>query len=98
MPAQAHALAGFEERHVGADGIDDAGDFMAGNARILDAGPMTQLGKRIAVANAAGLDANANLAGAGLGKLLLDEFECSAGGGNLHGTASDCGHWADFSF
>ena len=33
VPAEADALAGLEERHVGADGVDDAGDFVAGDAR-----------------------------------------------------------------
>jgi hypothetical protein len=37
------------------------------------------------------------MAGAGIGKLLLDKFECSAGGGNLHGSASNCGHGGKFS-
>ena len=96
VPAEAHTLAGLKERHIGTDGVDDPGNFMAGNARILDAGPMTQLGKRIAMADAAGLNANANVAGAGIGKLLLDEFECSAGGGDLHGTTSDYGHSGEF--
>ncbi len=88
MPAEADALANFKERDVGADGIDDAGHLMAGNTRVSEAGPIAELGERIAVANAAGLNANANVAGAGIGKLLLDKFECSAGSGNLHGSAS----------
>ena len=39
VPAEADALAGLEERDIGADGVDDAGDFVAGNARELEAGP-----------------------------------------------------------
>jgi hypothetical protein len=59
---------------------------------------MTQLdGNSIAMANAASLNADAHVSGTGLGKLLLDEFERSAGGGELDGTASDCGHWGETS-
>jgi hypothetical protein len=45
------------------------------------------------VANAAGLNANANVAGAGLGELFFYKLKSAASGGNLHGTTSDCGHW-----
>jgi hypothetical protein len=92
VPTEAYALAWLEERHIGADRIDDAGDLMAGNARILDAGPITELGQRIAVADAAGLNPNANVAGAGIGKFSCDELKRSAGGGNLDGTACNWGH------
>jgi hypothetical protein len=37
------------------------------------------------------------VAGAGVWELFLYELERSAGGGHLHGTASDCGHRSDFS-
>jgi hypothetical protein len=37
------------------------------------------------------------VAGAGVGELLLDELKRSACGGNLHGTARDCGHSSVFS-
>jgi hypothetical protein len=92
VPTETNALAYFEERDIGADGIDYGGDLMAGYAWVLNAGPIAELGERIAVANAAGLDANANVAGPGLGELFLDEFKCAACGGDLHGTTSDCGH------
>ena len=39
VPAHANALAGFPSGNAWADGINHADDFMAGNARILDAGP-----------------------------------------------------------
>ena len=54
MPAEADALAGLEERDVGADGVDDAGDLVAGRAGKLDAGPLAFFGERVAVADAAG--------------------------------------------
>ena len=62
---------------------------MARYARESEAGPKTLLGQRIAVANAAGLYANAHLTGPWLRKFFLDEFKRSARGGNLHGAASN---------
>ncbi len=38
VPAQTHALADFVEGHIGSDRIHDAGNLVAGNARIGDAG------------------------------------------------------------
>ena len=44
------------------------------------------------MANAAGLNANADLAGAGIGVLFLDELKLSACCGDLDGAAGDWGH------
>jgi hypothetical protein len=92
VPAEADALAGFEEGYVRANGIDDTGDFVAGNAWKLKAGPMAFLGERVAVADSAGLNADADVAGAWLGEFFFDELERAAGGGDLHGTAFDWWH------
>ena len=86
VPAQADALAHLEDRHVGANRVQHAGDFVAGHARILDAGPDAHFGHRIAVTHAAGLHADAHLSRTRVRKLFLDQLEVSAGGGNLHGT------------
>jgi hypothetical protein len=72
VPAEADAVANLEDGDIGADGIDDSGDLVAGAAGILNAGPQAFLGEHVAVADAAGLDANAYLAGAGRGELFLD--------------------------
>jgi len=88
VPTEADTLAGREERHIGGDGVDDSGNFMAGNAGVGDSGKDVVFGDCIAVADAAGLDANAHMARAGLGELFLHQFKGSAGGGNLHCTAS----------
>jgi hypothetical protein len=40
VPSDTYALAGLPVGNVGADGIDTAGDFVSGNARILDARPV----------------------------------------------------------
>ena len=50
---------------------------------------MAFFGERVAVADAAGLHADAHMAGAGIGEFFLDELKRSAGGGNLHGTTCD---------
>ena len=98
VPAEADALAGLEEGDVGADGVDDPGDFVAGGAGELDAGPVAFFGERVAVADAAGMNADTHVAGAGLGKFLFDELERTAGGGDLHGTAFYGWHGEVFSF
>jgi hypothetical protein len=79
VPAHADALAGFPVGHVGAHGINAAGDFVSGNARILDARPVAFLDECVAVANAAGFDFDPDLAASGLGNASLDEFEITAG-------------------
>jgi hypothetical protein len=71
MPAEAYTLPRLEERHIRSYGVHHAGYFMAGNARICDAGKNAKLGDRIAVTDAAGLDADAYLSGTRLGKLFL---------------------------
>jgi hypothetical protein len=49
------------------------------------------------MADAAGLDADANEAGAGIGEFFFDELERTAGGGDLHGTAFYWWHGTVFS-
>jgi hypothetical protein len=92
VPAEADALADFEDRDIGSDGIEDTGDLVAGDAGIAQARPEPHLGEHIAVADSAGLDADADVAGARLGKFALDDFKWSVGRGDLDGTAGNCGH------
>jgi hypothetical protein len=92
MPAEADALADLENGDVKADGVEHPGNLVSGHPRELEARPHAFLSKRVAVTNAAGLYADADVAGAGVGELLLDKLKRSARGGNLHGTACDCGH------
>ncbi len=70
---------------------------MARHARIGNAGKGAELGDGIAMANAAGLYADAHLTGPRLGKLLLHHFKGSAGGGNLHCTSKNGRHDNVFS-
>jgi len=50
------------------------------------------------VADAAGLDADADVAWTRLREFFFDELERTAGGGDLHGTAFYWWHGAVFSF
>ncbi len=86
MPADACALGGFPLRNTRAHGIHDPDDFMAGNARILQARPMAFLDQRIAVANAAGLDFNPHPAGRWLRNVTFNDFKRPARTGDLRGT------------
>jgi hypothetical protein len=89
VPAQAHALAGLEERHIGGNRIYHPGNLMAGNARIGNAGKSAELCNGIAVANSAGLDADAHLPRTWLRKLFLYHLKGSAHGWNLYGTSKN---------
>ena len=92
VPADADALADGPGRGIGADGVDEADDFVSGNARILNPGEEAVLGEDVAVADAARLDFDADLAGARLRDIPLDEFERTLGGGDLNG--AHFGHFA----
>jgi hypothetical protein len=83
VPSDADALAGFPVRNVSADSVDAAGNFMSGNAWILNAGPMAFFYESVAVADAAGFDFNPYLAADGIGNISFDEFEITAGFADL---------------
>ena len=78
MPADADPGTCFPMRHPGAEPVDPPGHLMARHARIIDARKHAFLDEDIAVANAAGFDLDAHLAGAGLRHLALDQFEIGA--------------------
>src|SRR5271154_52887 len=94
MPAETNTLAGLDERNVETYGVDDSGDFVAWDAGISNPRKETFLRDHIAVADAASLDADAHMAGAGLGKFLLDDFEGGIRGRYLGGAAFN--GWHDF--
>jgi hypothetical protein len=79
VPSDTDALAGFPVGDVGADSVDAAGDFVSGNAWILESGPIAFLYERIAVADAAGFDFDPDLVASGFGDVSFDEFEITAG-------------------
>src|SRR5258708_37800557 len=78
VPSYSYTLAGFPVGDVGTDGVDAAGNFVPRNARVLDAGPITFLDQRIAVADAAGFDLNTDLVARRLGNISFDNFEITA--------------------
>ncbi len=83
VPSHSYALAGFPVGYVGADGVDAAGDFVSGNAWILEAGPIAFLYQHVAVADAAGFDFDPDLVAGGLGDVSFDEFEITTGFADL---------------
>jgi hypothetical protein len=83
VPADADALSRLVLSHACAHGIHESRDFVAGHTRILDSRPVTFLGQRIAVANAAGLDFDPDVTGTRLGNVAFNDFKRSAGAGDL---------------
>ncbi len=73
--ADAHALTNFPFGDAGAEGFDAADYFVAGDARKLQAGIGAGYRGGVGVADAAGFDSDANLAGGGLGDGALYYFE-----------------------
>src|SRR5580704_12357651 len=69
-----HALADGPALHTGAKSIDTPDRFMPGYARPID-GEQTFHSAGIGMANSAGFDANAHLAGRGLRNRPLDDAE-----------------------
>ena len=85
VPADSYALAFFPRGDAGAELVDDAGDFVAGDARVLDSGPLAFFGEDVAVADAAGLHLDEDMSGGGRGNLALDDLEFRSGAGDLCG-------------
>ena len=69
--------------HLRPDGVDCTDDLVARHARVLDVGEQPFLGHAIAVADAAGLDLDPDLTGAGFGDVALYQLERAFCIGNL---------------
>ena len=82
VPADAYALTFLPSRDAGTDFINDAGDFVAGRARIGYAGPEAVFDEMVAKANAAGLHADADVSRGRLGDFAFLQFEVGAGLGD----------------
>ena len=74
-PADPDPLAHLPRERVLADGLDPAGDLVAGDARVLDTRHVALDGEGVGVADPAGLHADQDLAAAGGGDLALDQLE-----------------------
>jgi hypothetical protein len=75
VPAYSDALALLPRGDTGAYFVDDAGDFVTGDAGILDSGPETLHREGVAVTDATGLDFDADLSGGGAGYFAVDDLE-----------------------
>ena len=82
VPPDPDAVAGLPGGDALADGGDPAGDLVAGHAGELEAGEAAGGDEDVAVADAAGLDGDADLAGARRGGLTLDDLQGTVGLGD----------------
>jgi hypothetical protein len=83
-PADAGALPGAPADHAGAERVDHTGDLVPRDAREGEAGHVPFDRETVAVAHAACLDADTDLATRRLGHIALDEFKRAAGPRHLH--------------
>ena len=83
MPADAHALTLFPRSHARANFIHHARNFVSGNAGILKARPQAFFDEHIAVADATGVDLDADLSRVRLWDRTLDDFKLRSGFRNL---------------
>jgi hypothetical protein len=80
VPAHADTLARLPSRRdARADGIDDSGDLVSGNAWVLNSRKNSFFGDRIAVADSTGLNLDAYCSGAGLGDVTFYDFQRAVG-------------------
>jgi hypothetical protein len=78
VPSDSDALAFLPIGDARAGFVDDASNFVAGNTRILDAGEYAVFGEMVAETDAASLDLDTHLSGAGLGDFTFDQFKIAA--------------------
>jgi hypothetical protein len=83
VPADADALPFLPTDDSRAELVYDSGDFVTGNAGILNSWPPAFLGEDVAVADTAGLDPDAYLVCARIGDFSFDDFEIAAWPGDL---------------
>jgi hypothetical protein len=96
VPADANALSFFPRGNAVADLINDAHDFVPGNAWIFNSGQHAFFREHIAVTHATGLNFNAHFASAGFGNLTFHDLKGTAGFANLCDLHGRCfGFWCD---
>ena len=79
VPSNANPLPSTPIHNAIAHLLDQADDLVPGNARVLDAGKRAELCERVAVADAAGLDLDEDLARAGRWDVALNRLEWTIG-------------------
>src|ERR1700722_18752911 len=82
VPADSDTLPRFPRSNTGAQFIDDAHNFVSGNAGIFNSGQAAFFCEHIAVANTTGLHLDTYFSCARIRNLTLNNFEISAGPGN----------------
>ena len=82
VPAHADALARLPVGHVGADRLDGADDFMPRDTGILNR-VCAHHGEHVAVADAAGVNFEQDVAWTGFGNIALDQLDGTVGLGDL---------------
>jgi hypothetical protein len=95
VPPDSDPLAAGPSRDAGADSIDDAGDLMSGDARVLHARPESLRREGVAVTNAARLHPDAYASWSGSRNLAFDHFEAALRPTHLHDT--HVRHWSSRS-
>ena len=93
MPADTDALPLLPRGNAGSYFIDDACDFVPGNAGILNSRPGTFFREHVTVANTTSLYLDPHLSCTRLRNLALDDLEIRSGPGNLrrfHCCYCDC--------
>jgi hypothetical protein len=86
MPADADPLSSFPSNDARTYGIDDAGDLMAGNSRILNAWKGPLLSERVAVTDSTGLDFDSHQSNPGFRDVALDQLKGGVWAFYLHRT------------
>jgi len=75
MPAHPDPLADLPLSDATPDGVDDSGDFVPGDSRVLDAWVETFFREYVAVTDAAGLNLDSDRSRARLRDLAFDQLE-----------------------
>jgi hypothetical protein len=84
VPADTDAVALLPLANAAAEFVNHAGNFVAWNAWVLQAGPVAVLHQVIAEADATGLYLNENLAGTGRRYLAFHDLKIASGLGDLN--------------
>src|SRR5439155_21997801 len=83
VPTDTDTLAYFPAGYAGADIVDDTGDFVPGDTRVLNSRPVSFFHETVAVTDAASLNFNPHMSGDWIGNFTLDNFKIRAGLGDL---------------
>src|SRR2546423_3657114 len=86
MPTNSNSLARAPTDNAFANLINDSGDLMSRNSRILKTRIKPFLGQRVAMADATRLDLDPHLTVAGRRNLSFDKFKGTIRPGNLYGS------------